>query len=446
MDRAFSESQIIRAEWALLPDGWHQSVQLKIDSRGKIEQIESAAQEGNHSDAPHVQLDIVVPGMINTHSHAFQRAMVGKTQRFSKPGDDFWSWRKEMYKEANELTPSSQENISSGLFDEMIANGYTTVCEFQYAHGAINKDNAEIPALMSEALIQSARNANIRMLLLPVLYQQAGFANRPPELQQRPFILNTPVYLGLMEHLQELISEYDTISLGYAPHSLRAVGYDALTDILDHRQSADPESPVHIHISEQIREVNECSLSTGKTPIEWLLDTAEVDERWCLIHATHGTADELSEVRNRRAVVGLCPTTEADLGDGHFPFASHLENSGLFSIGSDSNVCVSPCEEVRLIDYQCRLSRRKRNALRFDTRMGAGTQLYLRALEGGRAASGKPVGRIEAGSFADLVSLNSDHVLARDRSPDEIMNAYIYSGGSSMIDAVLVGGKSSLTQ
>ena len=426
----------IAAEWALLPDGWHQNVLIEVDEHGLISSVSSSS-----SATSDQTLGVVIPGMINTHSHAFQRKLVGRTQRFTRPEDDFWSWRSQMYKQAELLTPDVQGALSLELFGDMLANGYTTVCEFQYAHGAVERTNAEIPALMSSALIESGKAAGIRTLILPVLYQQAGFAMRPSERHQRPFVLTTPVYLGLIDHLHEMYDDSDTVSIGYAPHSLRAVGYDALMEMLDHRATEHPGAAVHIHVSEQVREVNECALATGRKPIEWLMQHANIDSSWCLIHATHATDPELADIRGVGVTVGLCPTTEADLGDGYFPFAAHVAANGSFSIGSDSNVCVSPCEELRLLDYQSRLAQRKRNALQFDSRSGTGTQLYQLALEGGRRASCLPVGRIETGSFADIVSLSSTHPLSRDRSPDEIMNAYVYSGGKEMIEHVLLGGQ-----
>ncbi|NQV73143.1 formimidoylglutamate deiminase [bacterium] len=431
-----SGSRFIHAEWALLPDGWRQANLFEVDSSGCILSVGSSLNKA--SDA---QLDVVIPGMINVHSHAFQRRLVGRTQRFSKPNDDFWSWRTQMYAEVDGLTPQDQRVGALELYREMVANGYTTVCEFQYAHGAVSRDNAEIPALMADSLIGASKEAGIRQLLLPVLYQQAGIGEQPPTKDQRSFVLDTRVYLGLMDHLFETYGSEASVSIGYAPHSLRAVGYDALSDLIDHRQDNSPDSPLHIHVSEQVREVNECILGTGKRPIEWLYQNFSPNSSWVFIHSTHASRDELNMIIKSGATVGLCPSTEGDLGDGAFPLAEFIQSKGTFGIGTDSNVIVSPVDELRFIDYQARIRARKRNAFAFDGLIGSGTRLYQKALEGGRKASGQPVGRLESGSFFDLVELTTDHPLTADRSPDEVLNAYVYSGGKDVIKSVWMGGK-----
>ena len=344
-----SGSRFIHAEWALLPDGWRQGILFEVDSAGSILSVSPSLNKA--SDA---QLGVVIPGMINVHSHAFQRRLVGRTQRFSKPNDDFWSWRTRMYAEVDGLTPQDQRVGALELYREMVSNGYTTVCEFQYAHGAVNRDNAEIPALMADSLIGASKEAGIRQLLLPVLYQQAGIGEQPPTKEQRSFVLDTRVYLGLMDHLFETYGRENSVSIGYAPHSLRAVGYDALSDLLDHRYDNKPNSPLHIHVSEQVREVNECILGTGKRPIEWLYQNFSPNGSWVFIHSTHATRDELKMIIKSGATVGLCPSTEGDLGDGAFPLAEFIQSKGSFGIGTDSNVIVSPVDELRFNHYHAR--------------------------------------------------------------------------------------------
>jgi len=427
-----SSKEKISADWVLLPDGWHQHVEIEFEDSGLISSL--AASEGSNSHR------VLIPGMVNVHSHAFQRSLVGLTQRFTRPEDDFWSWRTRMYSTAESLTPESQRENSTHLFREFLLNGYTTVCEFHYTHGAVDRGNAEIPALMCESLIQASNSSGIRMALLPVLYQEGGFGGRPPSADQRPFLLNTEVYLGLIDHVRTESSISDLQIVGYAPHSLRAVGLDSLRAILDHRSDSHPDSPFHIHISEQLREINESVLATGRRPVEWLLESCSVDEAWCLIHATHITKSEMKGIVESGATVGLCPTTEADLGDGFFPFPDFMEAGGSWAIGSDSNVCLSPSEELRLIDYQQRLTHRRRNVFHFDSALGAGTRLYLQACEGGRKAAGMPVGRIEVGSHADFIALNSEHRMSRGLSADETMNAYVYAGGRDLIEQVFVAG------
>lgn len=429
---ATEPTRTLNASWALLPDGWHQNMAVRIGENGVIESV------GPSASAPDV--DILIPGMVNAHSHAFQRGLLGKTQRFQRPEDDFWSWRSQMYKQAGLLTPESQESVAYQAFREMRARGYTTVCEFHYTHGAIRMDHGEMPVLMSEAVLRAADRAGIRIRLLPVCYQHAGFGQAALRPEQRPFGLQTDVYLRVIEHLIAESGLSPLQSVGYAPHSLRAVGLDTLRAIQDHRNDRLPDAPIHIHVAEQIREVNECVLSTRRRPVEYLLEAVSVDASWCLIHGTHMTSDERRKLVDSGASVCLCPTTEGDLGDGFFPLADYIQDGGRWAIGSDSNVCIDPAEELRMLDWQQRLTGRKRNPFRFDPAMSASTRLYLQALEGGRASSALPVGRLEQGSFADFIELDSDTELSRDCSPDEVLSAWIYSSHPSLKKRVFVGG------
>jgi len=416
----------------LLPDGWHQKMTVSITRDGVIHDVSPAA-------GP-TDCQVIIPGMINAHSHAFQRGLLGKTQRFQRPEDDFWSWRSGMYRAAGAMTPEDQENIAYRAFQGMVSRGYTTVCEFHYTHGAVQMDHAEIPVLMSEAVLRAADRAGIRIRLLPVCYQRAGFGQSALQPQQRPFGLATQVYLRLIDHLVSESGLTSLQSVGYAPHSLRAVDLDTLRAISDHRNSCHPDAPIHIHVAEQVREVNECVLSTRKRPIEYLMASVRVDTSWCLIHATHTTGKELSDLAASGATVCLCPTTEGDLGDGFFPLSDFVRQGGHWAIGSDSNICLDPTEEIRMLDWQQRLHQRKRNPFRFDGSLAAGTRLYLQALEGGRRASALPVGRIATGDRADFVELRQDVPISRDLSPDEILSAWVYSGDASLKGRVWTDG------
>lgn len=426
-------SKTFHASWALLPDGWHQNMAVAVDENGLILSVAPSSQTPD--------TDILIPGMVNAHSHAFQRGLLGKTQRFQRPEDDFWSWRTGMYSQAGLLTPETQEKVAYQTFVEMVSSGYTTVCEFHYTHGASRMDHGEMPVLMSEAVLRAADRAGIRIRLLPVCYQHAGFGQAALRPEQRPFGLNTDVYLRMIEHLASESGLSGKQSIGYAPHSLRAVGLDTLRSIQDHRNSHLPNAPIHIHVAEQIREVHECVLSTRRRPVEYLMDAVGLDASWCLVHATHMTPEERRKLVPTGATVCLCPTTEGDLGDGFFPLADFVQENGRWAIGSDSNVCIDPAEELRMLDWQQRLSGRKRNPFRFDAAMSASTRLYNLALEGGRAASALSVGRIEKGSAADFIELNSDADLAAECSPDEILSAWIYSSHPTLKKQVIVGGQ-----
>ena len=423
----------LTAEWLLLPDGWHQRMRIAFDDSGLISHVGPA-------DGPSDE-DVVVPGMINAHSHVFQRDLVGRNQRFQHPEDDFWSWRTGMYALAGSLTPQMQEDVAFRAFTDMLRHGYTSVCEFHYTHGAVSRDHGEMPVLMSEAVLRAADRAGIRIRLLPVLYQQGGFGRQPLGRDQRPFGLDTEVYLGMIDHLRTESPLTGLQSIGYAPHSLRAVGLDALRALTDHRNDADPDAPIHIHVAEQVREVNECVLSYRKRPVEWLLHAMPVDASWCLIHATHMTPAERAALIESGATVGLCPSTEADLGDGQFPLHDFLGANGSWAIGSDSNVCVNPAEELRLLDWQHRLRSRRRNAFQVDSSVSVGTRLYQMALAGGRAASRLSVGRIEPGNQADLIALKRNTPASADMAADEVLAAWLYSADRDWIGQVYTAGR-----
>ncbi|MDA0874655.1 MAG: formimidoylglutamate deiminase [Bacteroidetes bacterium] len=431
-----SPLRTLSAEWVLLPDGWHQRMEIRFDTDGVIHDVAPAT--GSPDE------DLLVPGMINGHSHVFQLDLIGRNQRFQHPGDDFWSWRTGMYALASTLTPTTQEDVAYRAFRAMLAHGYTTVCEFHYTHGATRRDNGEMPVLMSEAVLRAAERAGIRIRLLPVLYQQGGFGERPLTREQRSFGLDTQVYLGLMDHLRHEVPLSSLQTLGYAPHSLRAVGLDALRDLVDHRNETAADAPIHMHISEQVREVNEAVLGLGRRPVEWLIDTFDLDASWCLVHATHMSPAERSALAASGAVVCLCPTTEADLGDGYFSLLDWLAHRGTWAIGTDSNGSVNPAEEIRLLDWHQRLHTRRRNAFQFDSSLGAGTRLFQQALAGGRQAASLPVGRIEPGAFADVIALHRTPRHA-DMAADDILNAWLYSANPSWIRQVYTEGQPRLT-
>jgi formimidoylglutamate deiminase len=431
-----SPSRSLSGEWVLLPDGWHQRIEIRFDASGVISAVAPAS-------GP-VDEDILVPGMINAHSHVFQRDLIGRTQRFQRPEDDFWSWRTGMYALASSLTPAAQEDVAYRAFRAMLSRGYTTVCEFHYTHGATRRDETETPIRMTEAVLRAADRAGMRIRLLPVLYQQGGFGMQPLNPGQRTFGLDTRAYLGMMDHLRKNASLTPLQSFGYAPHSLRAVGLDALLALVDHRNEWAPEAPIHMHISEQVREVNESVLALGKRPVDWLLDTFEPDGTWCLVHATHMTPAERKALAASGAVVCLCPTTEADLGDGYFGLPEWMANRGSWAIGTDSNVSTDPAEELRLLDWHQRLHARRRNVFHFDATLGAGTRLFVQALSGGRKAAALPVGRIETGAFADFIALQREQPHA-NLTADEVLNAWIYSTGINFVRQVYTAGEARLS-
>ena len=288
-----------------------------------------------------------LPGMPNLHSHAFQRAMAGLAERKGRADDSFWSWRETMYAFAAAIGPDELQAIAAQLYVEMLKSGYTQVCEFHYLHHQPDGTPYAQPEAMSLALIEAAREAGIGLTLLPVLYISGGFDGRALTARQRRFGHAVDNYLRLLALLRK--HESDDVRVGIALHSLRAVPEQALREVLASEQAKG--CPIHIHIAEQIGEVQDCLATRGARPVEWLFDHADVDANWCLIHATHLTDAETVQLAHSGAVAGLCPTTEANLGDGLFPLAAYQGAGGILGIGSDSHISISPVEELRWLEY-----------------------------------------------------------------------------------------------
>jgi formimidoylglutamate deiminase len=373
---------------------------------------------------------LVVPGMPNLHSHAFQRAMAGLTERAGPNGDDFWGWRDVMYRFLAVLTPDDVETIAAQLYVECLLHGYTSVAEFHYLHNAPDGSRYANPAELSHRIVGAARNTGIGLTLLPVLYRRSQFGGTSPTEGQRRFVLTIEQYADLCATITR------TTPIGVAPHSLRAV----TPEELDVAIAIAGDRPIHIHVAEQEKEVADCLAWSGARPVAWLLDHAPVDQRWCLVHATHTDAAERRRLAASGAVAGLCQTTEANLGDGIFPLREYLAEGGSFGIGSDSNVCTSPIEELRWLEYIRRLETRSRNVT--ETRPGASValNLYQRALAGGTRALGRSSDGIAPGRLADLVVLDTEHPSLVGRTGDGIVDAWLFSGNSTPVCHVMVAG------
>jgi len=390
-------------ERALLPGGWARGVLLTID-RGWIVDVAADSEPSSNSR----RLGIVVPGMPNTHSHAFQRAMAGLTEYRVKQRDSFWTWRETMYRFANRITPDDQRNIAAWLYADMLRAGYTTVAEFHYLHHAPGGSPYDRIGEMSEAVVDGAELAGINLTQLPVLYMTGGFDGSELAEEQRRFGNTTDSYLQLLTEVTARCAGSEQQRTGLALHSLRAVPPQAMRTILEQLDDVVPGAPVHIHVAEQTREVDDCVNERGARPVEWLLDNASVDERWCLVHATHLSDSEIRNIARSGATVGLCPTTEANLGDGVFPLPAFLEHGGSVSVGSDSNTSVNLIEELRWLEYVQRLTTHSRNVVADAAGNHTGQRLFELCLDGGRRATGQRVGAIETGCRADLLVVDED--------------------------------------
>lgn len=382
------------ADHALLPSGWARDVLLAWDEAGTLTRVDAG-------QVPSAEVEraggVLLPGLPNLHSHAFQRALAGLTEHRGAGQDSFWTWRDLMYRFAALLTPDELEDIATHLYIEMLRAGYTAVCEFHYVHCDPRGQPYANPAEMSLRLVAAARRAGIGLTMLPVLYQHSGFGAKPPREDQRRFIRSVDDLLRTVEALRG-----EGVRTGVSPHSLRAVAPPALTELLAGLDAIDPTAPVHIHIAEQLQEVVDCEAWSGQRPVQWLLDHAPVDTRWCLVHATHLDDHERAGARGRGAVIGLCPTTEANLGDGVFDATAWR---GAWGIGSDSHASVDAAEELRLLEYTQRLAQRQRNVLADGQRPGVAEALWLSAVAGGSQASGRALGGLSVGQQADFVVL-----------------------------------------
>lgn len=411
------------------PQGWSPGVALEVDDGGMLAGV--TASEGERLGR------WVLPGMPNLHSHAFQRAMAGLAERKGKSDDSFWTWRETMYAFAATVGPDELQAIAAQLYVEMLKSGYTQVCEFHYLHHRPDGTPYVQPEAISLALIEAAKEAGIALTLLPVLYMSGGFDGRPLAPRQRRFGHDVASYLQLLETLRA--HESDRLRVGIALHSLRAVPEEALKLVL--ASDASKACPIHIHIAEQIGEVQDCLATRGARPVEWLFDHASVDARWTLVHATHLSDKETAQIARSGAVAGLCPTTEANLGDGLFPLADFIDANGTLGIGSDSHISVSPVEELRWLEYGQRLSTRHRNIVARHTGDSVGETLWRAALRGGAAASGLAVGELRAGARADLLVLDDRAPLLAARDERSLIDSFLFAGNVPLVRDVMVGGE-----
>ena len=408
-------------------DGWQQAATFGVDG-GRVVRAAAAAGE--------VLGDWVLPGMPNLHSHAFQRAMAGLAERRGRADDSFWSWRETMYTCAAAIGPDALQAIAAQLYVEMLKAGYTQVCEFHYLHHQPDGTPYAQPEIMSLALIEAAREAGIALTLLPVLYISGGFDGRALTARQRRFGHTVDSYLRLLETLRR--HQSDDLRVGIALHSLRAVPEHAMREVLASDDAK--EALIHIHIAEQIGEVQDCLALRGARPVEWLFDHADVDARWCLVHATHLTAAETTQLARSGAVAGLCPTTEANLGDGLFPLAAYQDAGGTLGIGSDSHISISPVEELRWLEYGQRLVTRHRNVAARQPGDSVAETLWRAALRGGAQASGLPTGELRDGARADLIVLDETSPLLAGRDARALLDSFIFAGNTPLVRDVMVGG------
>jgi len=416
---------------ALLPEGWRDDVLVTV-ADGVIAAVEAGAPAADARRFP----GAAVAGLPNVHSHTFQRGMAGLAERRGPSADSFWTWREVMYRFLDRLSPDDIEAIAAFAFVEMLEAGFTAVGEFHYLHHRPDGRPYANIAETAERIAAAAAETGIGLTLLPVFYRQGNFGGAPAAPGQRRFLNDRDSFERLLEGSVRAIAGLPGAALGIAPHSLRAVTLGDLAWIAQRW----PEGPAHIHVSEQVKEVDDCLAAHGKRPIELLYGAVAIDERWCLIHATHAEPNEIDLIARSGAVAGLCPITEANLGDGVFDTTHFLAGGGRFGVGSDSLVRVSAAEELRALEYAQRLRHRGRNALG-EVGRSTGRRLYDLACAGGGQALGRAIGAIAPGRRADIVALDREQPSLAAAQGDVILDAWIFSADNAAVSDVICGGE-----
>jgi formimidoylglutamate deiminase len=420
-------------EQALLPQGWARDVRIMVDA-GRLESVEAGAlaQPGDERHR------IGLPGISNLHSHAFQRGMAGLAEIRGTAADSFWTWRELMYRFVGRMTADDIEAVAAQAYVEMLEAGFTRVGEFHYIHHDVSGAPYGNIGELAERIAASAQLTGIGLTLLPVFYAHAGFGGRAPDQGQQRFINDVDRFSKLLDASRRAVAGLEGAVVGLAPHSLRAVTPDQLDAMLNLAK----DCPVHIHIAEQTREVDECLAWSGQRPLEWLFDHVAVDRRWCLVHATHTTVEEIRRLAQSGAVAGLCPITEANLGDGTFNAPEFLGSGGAFGVGSDSNVLIGVSDELRQLEYSQRLAQRARNVMAgHAAEASTGRALFEAALKGGSQALGVANAGLTAGGFANIVSLDAEQVALAGRSGDALLDSWIFAAGRSLVDCVWAQGR-----
>jgi formimidoylglutamate deiminase len=424
------------APLALTAEGWQEDYGFSVDDAGNF-----CALGGKQANAQTLD-GILLPGMPNLHSHAFQRAMAGLTERRTAKQDSFWTWRSTMYDFVGKFTPEILQSVASQLYVEMLKMGYTSVGEFHYLHHQSTGQTYDDKSQLTQSIFDAADETGIALTHLPVLYQTGGFGGQAPNDGQKPFINRLDQFMDIFGAASARANGDANKTVGVAPHSLRAVTLEQLDELLKVIPS---DAPIHIHIAEQTKEVNDCLAWCGQTPVELLLRRFPVDQRWCAIHATHMTTAETKDLANSGAVAGLCPITEVNLGDGVFRLRAFLRTKGSFGVGSDSNVLISLSEELRTLEYSLRLKHRKRSLATTPEDLSPGSLLYKQAVAGGAQALGRKTGKIAEGYRADFIVLDKKNPGLIHHKPESVLDAVVFGCSTNPVKHVMVGGDWKIT-
>lgn len=421
------------AKRAWLANGWADNVLIEVQG-GEIYSVQpnqTCTKDAMVLSGP------VLPTLANVHSHAFQRVMAGAAEVCLKPNDSFWSWRDVMYKVVQKLTPEDARIIAKQLYIDMLKAGYSQVGEFHYLHHQVGGKPYNDVTEMAQQLLSAANEAGIGVTLLPVLYSHSGFGGQSPTAGQARFIHSTDSYLALHQACDSLVKKQPRHHLGVCFHSLRAVTPEQIVEVL---QATSEQARVHIHIAEQQKEVQDCLSWSGQRPVAWLQENIGLNERWCLVHATHLDDNELKSIAKTHAVAGLCPTTEANLGDGIFPSVAFEQAGGRWGIGSDSHVSLSIVEELRTLEYGQRLRDQQRNRLYQVGQPRVGDYLFSQALNGGNQACHVALG-LAVGNRADFMVLDETHPFVAASESQDLLNRWLFACSDQVIKDVFVAGQ-----
>jgi formimidoylglutamate deiminase len=417
---------------ALVPSGWARNVRISVADGTILSITEGAMREGAERIA-----GIAIPGLPNLHCHAFQRGMAGLAERRGPEADSFWTWREVMYRFLDRLSPDDVQSITAFAYMQMLEAGFTTVGEFHYLHHDIDGRPYTDLGEMAARIVAASAETRIGLTLLSSFYAYGGFGGAPPAAGQRRFLNDPDRFLKLVERTRTIMAGLPETQVGIAPHSLRAVTPETLRIVCQ----ATPDGPIHIHAAEQMKEVDESLAALGRRPVEWLLDNAGLNSRWCVIHATHTTEAEIRALAESGAIVGLCPLTEASLGDGIFDGADYLAAGGRFGVGTDSNIQIDAAAELRQLEYEQRLARGARNVMTMQEGESTGRRLFASACSGGAQALQRPIGALAVGSRADIVLLDENHPDLASRDGDEWLDAWTFVVGRTAVKTVLAGGE-----
>jgi formimidoylglutamate deiminase len=431
-------NKIWKFEAVLKCKKWISPGYILVTDEGKISDVRSTLPPGKNVD--HDISGYFIPGFRNTHSHAFQYAMAGLSENLTSEGkqDNFWTWREQMYSLALKISPDQLEALATFLYSEMLKNGYTHVAEFHYLHHDYEGQVYDNPAEMSVRLMNAAKKAKINLTLIPIFYQRGGFAEESQSRQKRFLLKNSDDYFKFLDFVKGYAKSYPNVKVGAGIHSLRAVSPE---DVKLTCSNLNSETPFHIHISEQLKEVEECKYFLKKTPVEWLIDNTDVNENYNLVHATHISEAEMNSITKANANVVLCTTTEANLGDGYFPFKNYHLKSGRWTIGSDSHIGLSPMEELRWLDYSERLKNHERNPLCKNDFDDSGEILYHRSLANSQyALGGEADWQLKEHDFLTGIVVNNNHPLFYGKPKESILSTFLFSGNSSHLLGVIMEG------